>query len=114
VLAGMLIGVYIGMLGIASTIITISLLTILFPLQIVQANGTAKMIIFANNLVASINYALHGNLDFSIGILMSIPIALGSWMGAKTAIKIGNPRLKVIFVGVTIATTIKLLTEIFG
>jgi uncharacterized membrane protein YfcA len=35
-------------------------------------------------------------------------------MGAKTAIKIGNPRLKVIFVGVTIATTIKLLTEIFG
>jgi uncharacterized membrane protein YfcA len=114
VFTGLLIGVYIGMLGIASTILTISLLTILFPLQIVQANGTAKMIIFANNLVASINYALHGALDFPIGILMSVPIAIGSWIGAKTAIKIGNPRLKVIYVCVTVATMIKLLTELLG
>jgi hypothetical protein len=114
VLTGLLIGIYIGMLGIASTIITISLLTILFPLQIVQANGTAKMIIFANNLIASINYARHSNLDFSIGILMSIPVAIGSWIGAKTAIKVGNPRLKVIYVCVTLATIIKLLSEILG
>jgi uncharacterized membrane protein YfcA len=114
VLSGLLIGIYIGMLGIASAIITISLLTLLFPLQIVEANGTAKMIIFVNNLVASINYAIHGNLDFSIGILMTVPVAIGSWIGAKTAIKVGNPRLKVIYVVVTLATIVKLLSEIVG
>ena len=112
ILAGVLIGVYIGMLGIASTILTISVLVALFRFKLLVANGTAKMVIFANNLAACIIYGVYGSVDLFIGSLMSIPIAIGAWAGAKTALKIGSSTLKIIFIAMAAITIIKLLSEI--
>ena len=112
ILAGMLVGVYIGMLGIASTILTISILVALFRFKLLIANGTAKMIIFANNLVACAIYGFYDSVDFFIGSLMSIPIAIGAWAGAKTALKIRSSTLKIIFIAMAAITIIKLLSEI--
>ncbi|NJE07491.1 sulfite exporter TauE/SafE family protein [Thermococcus sp. M39] len=111
VIIGFLIGVYISILGIASTLIIISTLLLFFKLDILRANGTAKMIIFFNNLVATINYALAGNVNYSVGILILIPVLFGSWLGARTALEIGKEKLKAIFIFMTILTIMKLVWD---
>ena len=110
--SGLLLGLYIGMLGIASALVTISILVLLFRFDILRANGTAKVIIFANNLVACVTYALNGQVDFFLGALLSVPIAVGSWAGAKTALKLESPRLRFVFVGMAVLTIAKLIGEI--
>lgn len=112
IFSGFLLGSYIGMLGIASAIITISMLIILFRLDILQANGTSKMIIFANNLVACVTYSMNNSVDFLLGTLLSIPIALGSWAGAKTALKMESFKLRIIFIATAVLTIVKLINEI--
>lgn len=112
VLAGFLLGIYIGTLGIASALITISMLIGLFHLKMIEANGTSKMMIFANNLVACIIYAINNNVDFLLGTIIAIPIAIGSWAGARTALKMESSMLRMVFIGISILTIVKLLTEI--
>jgi uncharacterized membrane protein YfcA len=112
IISGLLIGLYIGMLGIASAMITISVLMFLFNLDILQANGTAKMIIFTNNLIASIIYMLNGQVDFILGALFSVPIALGSLLGAKTALKMESSKLRFVFILMAVLTIAKLVSEI--
>ncbi len=109
-LAGVCLGVYIGMMGIASAILTILLLMVLFDLPLLQANGTAKMIIFANNLMACIVYALFGYVDFTIGVLTAVPIGIGAWVGARTALRMGGPKLRIVFFLAAIAAVLKLLS----
>jgi len=109
---GFVLGLYIGMLGIASALITISTLMILFRLNILQANGTSKMMIFATNLVACVTYAMSDLVNFSLGTLLSIPIAVGSWVGARTALRMESSNMKLVFVGTAAMTIMKLITEI--
>ena len=112
VLAGFLLGIYIGTLGIASALITISMLISLFHLKIIEANGTSKMIIFANNLVACMIYAINNNVNFLLGTMIAVPIAIGSWAGAKTALKMESSMLRMVFIGISVLTIVKLLSEI--
>ena len=112
VFSGFLLGLYIGMLGIASALVAISILMFLFRLDILRANGTAKVIIFANNFVACVTYALNGQVDFFLGALLSFPIAVGSWAGAKTALKLESSKLRFVFVGMALLTMAKLISEI--
>ena len=113
ILSGFLLGLYIGMLGIASALVAISVLMFLFDLDILQANGTAKMIIFMNNLIASITYTLNGQVDFFLGALLAVPIALGSLLGAKTALKLGSTKLRFVFILMAVLTMAKLVSETF-
>ncbi|MDK2914447.1 MAG: uncharacterized protein PWQ79_1362 [Thermococcaceae archaeon] len=55
---GFIIGAYIGILGIASTLVVIAALRAFFGMDTLRANGTAKAIIFANDLVAALVYEL--------------------------------------------------------
>ncbi|ASJ02702.1 hypothetical protein A3L09_05250 [Thermococcus profundus] len=57
---GFFIGVYIGILGIASTLIVIAALKAFFGMDMLKANGTAKALIFFNNFVATAVYGLRG------------------------------------------------------
>ena len=109
---GLAIGIYIGVLGIASTLVVISLLRMFFRLDLLKANAMAKVIIFFNNLVAFVNYAENGNVDYSIGMLLIFPVIAGSWLGAKTALKMDPKYLKGIFVGISLLTLINLLNRL--
>jgi len=112
-LIGLGAGFYIGVLGIASTLMIISILYLFFSLDMLKANGTAKAIIFFNNLIAFANYASQGSVDYTIAALMTPPIMIGSWLGAKTAISLGSERLKIVFVIIAIITAIRILFQVF-
>ncbi|WP_456326484.1 sulfite exporter TauE/SafE family protein [Palaeococcus sp. (in: euryarchaeotes)] len=108
---GLLIGIYIGILGIASTLIVISALKVFFRLDMLKANGTAKMVIFLNNAIAAVNYGLQGSVDYSMMWLILIPVVAGSWLGAKSALKMGSKRLRVVFIIIGILTLLKILIQ---
>lgn len=106
------IGIYIGVLGIESTLVVISLLRMFFRLDILRANAMAKAIIFFNNLVAFITYAESGSVDYSIGLLLMFPVIIGSWLGAKTALKMDSKHLKGMFIGISLLTLANLLRNL--
>ncbi|HIH72079.1 MAG: Uncharacterized protein XD43_0081 [Thermococcales archaeon 44_46] len=111
-IVGLAIGIYIGVLGIASTLVVISLLRMFFRVDILRANAMAKVIIFFNNFVAFINYAKNGSVDYSIGMLLMLPVIIGSWLGAKTALKMDPKYLKGVFVGISLLTLVNLLRNL--
>ncbi|WP_238981938.1 sulfite exporter TauE/SafE family protein [Thermococcus sp. 2319x1] len=111
-IVGLAIGIYIGVLGIASTLVVISLLRMFFRVDILRANAMAKVIIFFNNFVAFINYAKNGSVDYSIGMLLMLPVLIGSWLGAKTALKMDLRYLKGVFVGISLPTLVNLLRNL--
>ncbi|MCO6040647.1 sulfite exporter TauE/SafE family protein [Thermococcus alcaliphilus] len=111
-IVGLAIGIYIGVLGIASTLVVISLLRMFFRVDILRANAMAKVIIFFNNFVAFINYAKNGSVDYSIGMLLMLPVIIGSWLGAKTALKMDPKYLKGVFVGISLLTLVNLLKNL--
>lgn len=112
VLFGFLLGIYIGTLGVASAMLAISMLINLSHLRTIEANGTSKMVIFANNLVACVVYVIGSNVDFLLGSLIAIPIAVGSWAGAKIALKMESSKLRIVFLGIAIFAIAKLLSEV--
>ena len=112
-LLGLGAGFYIGILGIASTLMIITILYLFFSLDMLKANGTAKAFIFFNNLIAFANYAYQGSIDYKIAALITPPIMVGSWLGAKTAISLGSERLKIVFVIIAIITAIRILFQVF-
>jgi len=111
-----IIGSFLGstfLLSIASTLMIITILYLFFSLDMLKANGTAKAFIFFNNLIAFANYAYQGSIDYKIAALMTPPIMVGSWLGAKTAISLGSERLKIVFVIIAIITAIRILFQVF-
>ncbi len=110
-LVGLALGIYIGMLGIASAILTISALMALFHLPMLEANGTGKTMIFANNLTASAVYLMNGSVDLILGLIISIPIAVGAWAGARVALKMSNNILRIIFVIMAAVAIVRLISE---
>ncbi|KPU62797.1 hypothetical protein EP1X_07015 [Thermococcus sp. EP1] len=111
---GLTIGFYIGVLGIASTLILISAIHLFLSLDMLEANAVAKIIIFTNNFIAFLNYASQDSVNYSFGILLAFPIIIGSWIGAKTAIKIGPKKLKVVFFITVLLTVFKILEELLS
>lgn len=106
---GLALGFYIGILGEASTLVVISALGLFFRLDLLRANATAKLLIFATNTVAFISYASKGAVDYSLGITIMVPVMVGSWLGAKVAVKLNPRMLRAVFFILAALTILNLM-----
>jgi len=106
---GLALGFYIGILGEASTLVVISALGLFFRLDLLRANATAKLLIFATNTVAFLSYASKGAVDYSLGITIMVPVMVGSWLGAKVAVKLDPRMLRAVFFILAALTILNLL-----
>lgn len=83
VISGVIVG-FINTIAGGGTILTISLLIFLgYPAAV--ANGTNRIAVVFQNLVAVINYYRQGVLDIRKGLILSLPTVAGSLLGAITA-----------------------------
>ena len=83
IVAGFLVG-FINTIAGSGTVITYSLfMTMGMPANI--ANGTIRLGVILQTLTATLNFKRHGVLDFKKGIILSIPVTLGSVIGAQVA-----------------------------
>ncbi|AJC72615.1 MAG: sulfite exporter TauE/SafE family protein [Thermococcus sp.] len=106
---GLALGLYIGILGEASTLVVISALGLFFRLDLLSANATAKLLIFATNTVAFLSYASRGAVDYSLGVMIMVPVMIGSWLGAKVAVKLDPRMLRAVFFILVTLTILNLL-----
>jgi len=106
---GLALGLYIGILGEASTLVVISALGLFFRLDLLRANATAKLLIFATNTVAFLSYASKGAVDYSLGIMITVPVMVGSWLGAKVAVKLDPRVLRAVFFILAVLTILNLV-----
>ena len=60
-------------------------------------------------VLATIIFAYFGIIDYQVGIVLLIGMALGGYIGTRTAIKKGNKFVKLAFLIVIIASAIKLI-----
>ena len=113
-LIGITLGFYIGVLGQASTLVAISALGLFFRLDILRANATAKLIIFFTNLMAFLSYASQGAVDYPLGAILLVPIAVGSWLGARVAVRLSPKVLRTVFLVLVVLTLLNVLRGLIG
>ncbi|MDN3955666.1 sulfite exporter TauE/SafE family protein [Sporolactobacillus laevolacticus] len=96
-----IIGFYDGFLGPGTgSFLIFSFLTIGF--DFVRAAGNAKLLNFGSNIAGLLTFAALGYVNYRLGLIMAVALIVGSWCGAKFAIKHGSSYVKVFFVVITV------------
>lgn len=93
IISGIFVG-FINTLAGGGTIISVSLLLFLgLPAPI--ANGTNRVAVFIQNIVAVRNFRKNGIIDFKKGFILAVPTILGSLLGAQIAVQIDEKILEI-------------------
>lgn len=88
IFAGFLVGVINTIAG-SGTVITYSLFMML-GLPISYANGTIRLGVIMQTLVSTLNFKEHNALDWKKGFKLSLPVVMGSIVGAQIAVEINE------------------------
>lgn len=105
---GFLVGLYGGFIGMAMTSILMFLLVILFSFSFIESAAIAKVITFVISLFATIIFLANLKVDFVVGIVLTLAYIVGAYFGVHSAIKMGDARIKILFVVVIVVSAIKL------
>lgn len=97
-----------GLLGVGGGIILVPILTANLHLTQHRAHGTSLTIIIPIALVGTIVYALRGDTDWVLVIIVGLGSVVGVYCGAKLMMKVPAHRLRQVFGIYTIAVAILL------
>jgi uncharacterized membrane protein YfcA len=81
----------------------------LYKQSLLQASGVARAMNFLSNFSSLVTFAILGQVDWILGIMMGVFLLSGAWLGAHLAIMKGARLIKPIFITVVICISIKLL-----
>ncbi|PSJ47973.1 hypothetical protein C7H85_03995 [Zobellella endophytica] len=105
---GMVLGAYDGAFGPGTGAFLIVSSMALYRLNILLASGLAKSMNFISNLVSLLTFVALGQVDWALGLTLSLGIMAGSFIGARSAIRFGGNFIRPIFVLMVLAMSIKL------
>jgi len=107
--AGFMVG-FINTIAGSGTVITYSLFMMLgLPANV--ANGTIRLGVVMQTLVAGLNFRKHQKLDFKKGLKLAIPVIIGSVIGAQIAASIDENIFRKILAGVLFIMLIFLFAD---
>lgn len=110
---GMAVGMYDGLIGPGAGTFLILGFTTFIGIGLVEASACAKVSNMASNLTSVLILAFSGNVVYSVAIPAAVCSIVGSWAGAKVAVKGGGKRVKQFMYIVLVLLFIKLVTEMF-
>ena len=84
-------------------------LTFFLGFTMLEVLGTGIIPWFVLSLSSVIIFAFNGIIDYWIGIILFIGMALGSYIGAHVALQKGDRWIKQLFILLVIVSSIKLL-----
>jgi uncharacterized membrane protein YfcA len=113
-LVGFVIGVYDGALGPGTGSFMVFALVGLMGYAFLEASAKAKIANFATNLGALTVFAPGGHVMWKVGAVMAVANLLGGYVGARTAVARGSGFVRVIFVIVVAAFTIRIGGQVLG
>lgn len=110
-IVGSLIGFYDGFFGPGTGSFWTTALVFIFKLDLLQAIAIAKLMNFASNLAALVLFIYLGNVNYPAGLALASGYMLGSYTGAKLAIKQGQRLIKPLFLFIVMLMAIKLIID---
>lgn len=87
-------GVYDGFFGPGTGSFLILGLHWILGLGLVGASGTAKAFNLASNFSGAVSFAIHGMVNWPLGVVMAACLMIGNWGGSTLAIKIGSKAVR--------------------
>lgn len=105
------LGIYGGFFG-AGFGTFIAFIFILTGLSFLKSAAISRFIGLCMALPATLIFAFNGLINYKIGLILGLGLAIGGWIGAGFSIKKGNGYIKGLFVIIILATIVKLAVEV--
>jgi uncharacterized membrane protein YfcA len=94
---GTLVGIFGTVVGVGGGFIVVPFLTIFYDLTPQQAVGTSMCIVALNSISGAVSYARQGRVDFRTGIIFSVAMFPGAFLGAYFLQKVSKPAFDIGF-----------------
>jgi uncharacterized membrane protein YfcA len=108
------LGFYDGFFGPGTGSILIVLFVLVFGDTLTRASGNAKVVNLASNLAAFTLFAARGAILWKIALPMAAGNAAGAFVGARLAVKKGDPFVRVVVLVVVGALVVKVVWDLVG
>lgn len=108
---GSVLGFYDGFLGPGTGSFWVTLVMMVYKLDMVQASGVARFMNLISNVAALGTFIYFGSVYFSLGITMGLTYFIGSYMGANSAIRFGAKFIKPLFLLMVVLIAIRLIWQ---
>lgn len=105
---GFFLGLYDGFAGPGTGAFWIVSSSFLYKINLLLSCGLARSCNFISNITSLVTFIYLGNVDFTIGLTMGAFIMIGSYIGARSAIKYGANFIRPIFTSIVIIMSINL------
>lgn len=112
--AGAVIGFYDGALGPGTGSFLVFTLVGLLGYDFLQASAKARMANWATNVAALCIFIPQGAVLWKVGLVMGACNLLGGYLGARTAVAKGGTFVRVVFIAVVGAFTLKIGYDVLG
>lgn len=114
VLAGLAIGFYDGALGPGTGSFLVFTLVGLLGYSFLEASAKARIANWATNVAALLVFAAQGAVMWRVGLVVGVCNLLGSYVGARTAVRRGSRFVRVFFVVVVAAFVVKIGSDVLA
>jgi len=104
-----LIGLYGGFLQVGVGFMFTAVLTLLCGFDLVTTAGVKVFVIAVYTLFALLVFLYHGQVDWSVALVLSLGNGIGGWIGGRIAVEKGETWLRVILAVSVVAMAFKLL-----
>ncbi len=108
------LGFYDGFFGPGTGSFWVFALTFFLGYNLIQATAYTKIFNLNSNLVATICFAIGGNIDYHYAITMALGSFLGGQVGANLAVKKGVTLIRPVFLGIVSLTIASLIYRQFS
>jgi len=85
----------------------------IFGFNFVSSSANARILNFISNVTALILFAISGKINYMIGLPVALSMIIGAKMGTGVALSKGSRLIKPIFVTMSLAVAVKMLTGFF-
>jgi uncharacterized membrane protein YfcA len=98
------VGVMSGLFGIGGGVLLVPLLVLLFGFEQHRAQGTSLIaLVPPSGLLAFLNYAHAGQVNWTVGLLLMPGVFLGGFAGSRLAQKLTQQRMRRVFAALLFA-----------
>lgn len=111
---GLILGGYDGILGAGTGAMMLVALQVAMGYDMLHATAAAKVLNTATNLGALLYFIPLGSIHWLLGITMGCANMAGSWVGARTAIHLGERFIRRVLVIVMTLMLLRLSAQILG
>lgn len=110
--AGVLVGIFSGLVGIGGGVVLVPILAYGFGMSQEMAQGTTVALLLPpTGLLAFLQYHRAGHADLKIGLLLALGVFFGGYFGGAWAQHMSNPVLRKIFAVVLVGIAIKMFFQ---